>query len=46
MKKISNFWDILTDDEKSFAPHWAMVMFVFPILLLLACCLGEWLNRL
>lgn len=46
MKKISKFWDILTDEEKEFAPHWAMVMFVFPVLLLLACCVGEWLNSL
>lgn len=45
-KAIKNTWDILTDEEKEFAPHWAMVMFGFPILLVAACALSEWLNSL
>lgn len=43
---MKQLFDILTDEEKSFAPHWAMVLFVFPLLLIAACALGEWLNSL
>ena len=42
MKKL---WDILTDEEKSFAPNLAMVLVGIPTILILACCIGEWLNK-
>ena len=45
MKKILKFWDILTDEEKSFAPNLAMSLIGMPLILILACMIGEWFNK-
>lgn len=43
---MKELWEVLTDEEKEFAPHWVMVMFLFPLLLIAACMLAEWLESL
>lgn len=43
---MKELWNILTDEEKEFAPHWAMVMFGGPMMLIAACMLAEWLESL